>query len=87
MEAESGIGTASRAAPESIKEVITNVHFHATQWYPIVAGSGIGTASRAAHKSMIEDIPAIMLQCLCRQVLLEITLRHSFVVILPASAQ
>ena len=60
MEAESGIGTASRAAPESIKEVFTNVHFHATQWYPIVAGSGIGTACRAAHKSMLEDIPAIM---------------------------
>ena len=60
MEAESGIGTASRAAPENIIEVFTNFHFNAAQWYPIVAGSGIGTASRAAHKSMIEDIPAIM---------------------------
>jgi len=60
MEAESGIGTASRAAPESMQEGFANFHLHATQWYPIVAGSGIGTASRAAHKSMIEDIPAIM---------------------------
>jgi len=49
--AESGIGTAIRAAPESIKQVLQ--FFYASQWYTIVAESGIGTASSAAPESMI----------------------------------
>ena len=49
--AESGIGTAIRAAPESIKQVLQL--FYASQWYTIVAESGIGTASSAAPESMM----------------------------------
>ena len=49
--AESGIGTAIRAAPESIKQVLH--FFYASQWYTIVAESGIGTASSAAPVSLI----------------------------------
>ncbi len=56
MEAESGIGTASRAAPESRIEVFPR--YHATQWYHMDAESGIGTASRAAPESIKEVLPA-----------------------------
>ena len=52
MEAESGIGKACRAAPESIIEGFPS--YHAAQWYQMHAESGIGMASSAAPEGIIE---------------------------------
>ena len=58
MDAESGIGMASSAAPESVIVVFASAH--ATKWYQMVAESGIGTASRAAPESIKVALPATM---------------------------
>ena len=57
MDAESGIGMASSAAPECVTVVVASAH--ATKWYQMVAESGIGTASRAAP-SCIKEVLTVL---------------------------